>query len=211
MKIDEIRREYQKNTLSENSIEKDPILQFDHWFDYAKNTRILEVNAMTLATATTDGRPSARIVLLKDFDERGFVFYTSYEGRKGVELEQNPYAALVIYWKELERQVRIEGRVEKVSKIESDEYFESRPVESKMSAIVSKQSRPIQSRRNLEDLWVGFLNTNFNNNLTRPESWGGYRIVPSMIEFWQGRASRLHDRIVYSREGDFWKTERLQP
>jgi pyridoxamine 5'-phosphate oxidase len=211
MKVDEIRRDYQKNTLSENSIEKDPILQFGHWFDYATNTRILEVNAMTLATATSRGRPSARIVLLKDFDERGFVFYTSYEGRKAIELEQNPYAALVIYWKELERQVRIEGRVEKVSKIESDEYFESRPIESKMSAIVSKQSKVIQSRRHLEDLWVGFLKTNFNNNLTRPESWGGYRVVPSVIEFWQGRASRLHDRIVYSREVDHWKTARLQP
>lgn len=211
MKIDEIRRDYQKNTLNEISIETDPILQFENWFDYATNTRILEVNAMTLATATCNGRPSARIVLLKDFDARGFVFYTSYEGRKAIELEQNPYAALVIYWKELERQVRVEGSVEKVSKIESDKYFESRPIESKMSAIVSKQSSAIQSRRHLEDLWIGFLKTNFNNNIRRPETWGGYRVVPSVIEFWQGRASRLHDRIVYSREGDQWKTERLQP
>ena len=143
MKIDEIRREYQKETLSESSAEKDPLVQFGKWFEYAASTRIQDANAMTIATATPDGIPSARIVLLKEFDDRGFVFYSSYEGRKSVEIDQNPREAIVIYWKELERQVRIEGTVEKVTSEESDLYFESRPVESKMSAIVSKDRKSV--------------------------------------------------------------------
>jgi pyridoxamine 5'-phosphate oxidase len=211
MKIDEIRREYQKETLSESSAEKDPLVQFGKWFEYAASTRIQDVNAMTIATATPDGIPSARIVLLKEFDDRGFVFYSSYEGRKSVEIDQNPRAAIVIYWKELERQVRIEGTVEKVTSEESDLYFESRPVESKMSAIVSKQSRKIESRKHLENLWLEFLKSSFKNDLARPEYWGGFRVIPFAIEFWQGRASRLNDRILYRKKENEWIIERLQP
>ena len=211
MKIDEIRRDYHKSTLNESSIEENPIHQFESWFEYAVSLRIQDVNAMTLATATNHGIPSARIVLLKGFDERGFVFYSSYESRKGRELSKNPFAALVMYWKELERQIRIEGRIEQVSKQESDQYFESRPVESKMSAIISRQSSVIESRHHLESLWIEFLKGSFKNNLQRPETWGGYRVIPSRIEFWQGRASRLHDRIVYRLKGNSWITTRLQP
>jgi len=211
MKIDEIRRDYQKSTLNESSIEENPIHQFESWFEYAVSLKIQDVNAMTLATATNHGIPSARIVLLKGFDERGFVFYSSYQSRKGRELSKNPFAALVMYWKELERQVRIEGRIEQVSKQESDQYFESRPVESKMSAVISRQSSVIESRRHLESLWIEFLKVNFKNNLQRPETWGGYRVIPSRIEFWQGRANRLHDRIVYRLKGNSWITTRLQP
>jgi pyridoxamine 5'-phosphate oxidase len=211
MRIEEIRRDYQKHALSESDIDKDPVMQFGIWFENAVSAGIPDVNAMTLATATLEGMPSARIVLLKGFDEKGFVFYSNYEGRKGTEIENNPYAALLIFWNELERQVRIEGKVIKISKHESDEYFKSRPIESKMSAVVSMQSKAIESRRHLEDLWIKFLKENINKDISRPRYWGGYRVLPSRMEFWQGRASRLHDRIVYIRTGNTWGIERLQP
>ena len=211
MDIKKIRSEYSKDELKEELVESNPMTLFNQWFEAAVKSELSEVNAMTLATAAPDGKPSARTVLLKGFDEKGFVFYTNYKGRKAAEIEKNPFAALLIFWKELERQVRIEGKVEKVSAVESDEYFNSRPLESKMSAIVSKQSQPVESRQQLEQLWVEFLKENYNKDIPRPDYWGGYRVFPEKIEFWQGRPNRLHDRILYSRKGNEWKIERLQP
>ncbi len=211
MDIKKIRSEYSKDELKEELVESNPMTLFNQWFEAAVKSELSEVNAMTLATAAPDGKPSARTVLLKGFDEKGFVFYTNYKGRKAAEIEKNPFAALLIFWKELERQVRIEGKVEKVSAVESDEYFNSRPLESKMSAIVSKQSQPVESRQQLEQLWVEFLKKNYDKDIHRPDYWGGYRVFPEKIEFWQGRPNRLHDRILFSRKGNEWKIERLQP
>lgn len=211
MDIKKIRSEYSKVELKEEFLESNPMILFSQWFEGAVKSGLSEVNAMTLATATPDGKPSARTVLLKGFDERGFIFYTNYKGRKATEIEKNPFAALLIFWKELERQVRIEGKVEKVSLVESDEYFNSRPLESKMSAIVSKQSQPVESRHQLEELWVEFLKENYDKDIPRPDYWGGYRVIAEKIEFWQGRPNRLHDRILFSRTETGWKIERLQP
>ncbi len=211
MEINKIRQEYQREQLKDEELEADPLVLFEKWFETAHKADISEVNAMTLATVSSDGQPSARIVLLKGFDRRGFVFYTNYEGRKAKELDQNPKAALVIFWKELERQVRIEGKAEKVSAAESDEYFLSRPPESKMSAAVSRQSSVIASRQQLEEAWVDFLKNNYDKEIPRPEYWGGYRVIPEKIEFWQGRTNRLHDRILYTLKDKNWKIERLQP
>jgi pyridoxamine 5'-phosphate oxidase len=211
MEIEKIRKDYHRDELKDDELESNPMVLFDKWFNAAAASGISELNAMILATATPDGKPSARMVLLKGFDDRGFTFYTNYDGRKAKELKTNPYAALLIFWKELERQIRIEGMVEKVPDAESDEYFNSRPLESKMSAIVSKQSQPVESRRYLEDLWVDFLKDNYDKDIHRPDYWGGFRVLPEIIEFWQGRPNRLHDRILYSRQGNDWKIERLQP
>lgn len=211
MDIKKIRSEYSKDELKEELVESNPMTLFNQWFEAAVRSELSEVNAMTLATAAPDGKPSARTVLLKGFDEKGFVFYTNYKGRKAAEIEKNPFAALLIFWKELERQVRIEGKVEKVSLVESDEYFNSRPLESKMSAIVSKQSRVVDSRQQLEELWVEFLKENYDKDIPRPDYWGGYRVIAEKIEFWQGRPNRLHDRILFSRTETGWKIERLQP
>jgi pyridoxamine 5'-phosphate oxidase len=166
---------------------------------------------MTLATATPEGRPSARIVLLKGFDERGFVFYTSYEGRKGRELETNPTCALVFYWGELERQVRVEGRVSRIPEEESDEYFGSRPRGSQLGAWASEQSRPVEGRDALEERLRNLEAEYEGRELPRPPFWGGYRVEPEVMEFWQGRENRLHDRLVYRRSGGSWMRERLQP
>ena len=211
MDIKKFRSEYSRDELKDEGLEFNPMILFKHWFDAAVNLEISEVNAMTLATATPAGLPSARIVLLKEFDDKGFVFYTNYRGRKASEIEKNPNAALLIFWKELERQVRIEGKVEKVTNAESDEYFDSRPMESKMSAIVSEQSRPIESRRKMEVIWIEFLQNNYGTVIHRPDYWGGYRVIAEKIEFWQGRPNRMHDRILYSRLETGWSIKRLQP
>ncbi|MBK8968088.1 MAG: pyridoxamine 5'-phosphate oxidase [Lewinellaceae bacterium] len=207
-----LRRNYTQESLSKTAANPDPIAQFDHWFSEAMNSALPEPNAMTLATATPDGKPSARIVLLKSFDHQGFVFYTNYESQKGQELDNNPQAALLFCWLELERQVRIEGSVERVTPAESKAYFQSRPRESQIGAWASPQSRVIEGRFVLEEK-VQELATTFKHDavLPLPAFWGGYRVRPDVVEFWQGRESRLHDRIRYTREKIGWTIERLAP
>jgi len=209
--IADIRKDYSLHSLSETDIAANPIEQFTKWWKEALHSEIVEVNAMTLATATKDGKPSARIVLLKDYDEEGFVFYTNYNSHKGRELEENPFAALTFFWKEIERQVRIEGSVEKVTAAESDAYFLSRPEGSRIGAWASPQSEIIENRQILETNAKHFTGT-LKNNITRPPHWGGYRVMPLKIEFWQGRSNRLHDRIQYTKTNEgSWKAERLAP
>lgn len=208
--IADIRKDYSQQSFSENEADTNPIQQFAQWWNEAVASEIDEVNAMTLATADAGGKPSARIVLLKDFDEKGFVFFTNYESQKGKELLANPHACLVFFWKELERQVRIEGVAEKISAAESDEYFFSRPAGSRIGAWASPQSSVINNRNILDENVKKFENE-FGENIPRPPHWGGYRVAPSLIEFWQGRSNRLHDRIRYKKEDRGWKMDRLAP
>lgn len=210
--IADIRKEYKLQTLDEADVHINPIQQFHKWWNEALISEIVEVNAMTLATATASGKPSARIVLLKGYDESGFVFFTNYHSHKGVELEENPIASLVFFWKELERQVRIEGGVEKTTSNESDLYFHSRPIESRIGAWASPQSKVIASREVIEEN-VSELQKSFaGKDIDRPPHWGGYIVKPALIEFWQGRPGRLHDRIQYTSQADgSWKIERLAP
>lgn len=209
--VAEIRKEYSKEVLDESHTEQDPFAQFDKWWHEALSSEIDEVNAMTLATADTKGKPSARIVLLKGYDQNGFVFFTNYESRKGEQLQTNPQASLVFFWKELERQVRIEGMVERISASASDEYFFSRPVESQIGAWSSPQSRVIPSRITIEENVQSYQQLFSGKEIKRPPHWGGYVVKPGMIEFWQGRPSRLHDRIRYTYSGGSWTRERLAP
>lgn len=208
--IADIRKDYSQSSLTENDAAQNPIQQFAKWWDEAQTSEIDEINAMTLATADANGKPSARIVLLKGFDENGFVFFTNYESHKGKELLINPHACLVFFWKELERQIRIEGIVEKTSAQESDEYFFSRPAGSRIGAWASPQSTVINNRTILDENVQKFTN-DFGENIPRPSHWGGYRVMPSLIEFWQGRSNRLHDRIQYKKENCEWVMERLAP
>lgn len=207
-----LRKDYTFRGLSEADAHPDPFEQFRIWFDQALAAGLPEPNAMTISTVTSDGKPSARMVLLKDYDERGFVFYTNYESHKGQQLLQNPWGAITFWWAELERQVRIEGRVEQVSAIESDEYFHSRPRGSQLGAWVSAQSQVIDSREVLEDRLQQLEQEYKNKEIPRPPHWGGFRVIPTAIEFWQGRPSRLHDRLLYQfSEDGTWKIQRLSP
>jgi pyridoxamine 5'-phosphate oxidase len=211
MDASSLRREYTSVGLDESDLDPDPIVQFHGWFEKVIDADLHEPNAMILATATKDGRPSARTVLLKGYDERGFVFYTNYEGRKATELEANPMCALLFYWGELERQVRIEGRAARLPGEESDVYFMSRPRGSRLGAWASHQSMPVEDRSILEER-VRALEAEYEGQeIPRPPFWGGYRVEPEVVEFWQGRENRLHDRLVYRRTGGGWKIERLQP
>lgn len=206
----DMRKEYTNRGLSEADAAADPFAQFKTWFDAALAANLPEPNAMTVATANADGAPSARIVLLKGFDERGFVFYTNYTSRKGQELAANPRAALIFYWAELERQVRIEGHVEQTSAAESDAYFASRPQGSRLGAWVSPQSQVIAEREVL-DQRQHELEQTYADDVPRPPHWGGFLVVPHTVEFWQGRPSRLHDRLRYSLANGTWQIERLAP
>jgi pyridoxamine 5'-phosphate oxidase len=208
--IANIRQDYKLKSLLEEDVKKDPIEQFSTWWDEAVNSEITEVNAMTVATSTPDGVPAARIMLLKNFTNEGFIFFTNYRSRKGTMLAQNPHAALVFFWKELERQVRIEGIVSKVSEQESDAYFKSRPVGSRIGAWASPQSTPIAGRQVIEEN-VKKYSEQFGEEIPRPPHWGGFIVKPSKVEFWQGRSSRLHDRLLYTKIGSEWAIERLAP
>ena len=211
MDIGDMRRDFESEGLDREHLNDDPVRQFETWFEDARNAGILEPNAMSLATAGRDGLPDLRTVLLKYFDERGFVFYTNYGSRKAKELDDNPQAALLFPWIGLNRQVRIQGPVEKVSKAESLRYFASRPRGSQIGAWVSEQSKVITSRGLLEQK-VAQMKQKFSaGEVPLPDFWGGYRVVPERIEFWQGRPSRLHDRFEYVREEDGWIIQRLQP
>jgi pyridoxamine 5'-phosphate oxidase len=209
--IADIRTDYRMKSFLEADAASDPYTQFGHWWLEAVESKIEEVNAMTLATSSSDGFPSARIVLLKGYDKNGFVFFTNYNSQKGQEIAANPKACLLFFWKELERQVRIDGSIEKISAAESEEYFQSRPIGSRIGAWCSPQSSVIQDRSVL-DKNVEFYSNKFNaQEVPRPDHWGGYIVKPTTIEFWQGRSSRLHDRLRYSVQPEGWKLERLAP
>jgi pyridoxamine 5'-phosphate oxidase len=210
--INDLRREYTLAGLRRKDLDRDPMAQFAKWFQQALAAKLPEANAMTLATADKQGRPSARIVLLKTVDERGFIFYTNYESRKGRELEWNPNAALLFYWPELERQVSVAGTVGKIPRDESVKYFSSRPKGSRLAALVSNQSEPIPDRGLLEKRMAAMFAKFPGEDVPTPESWGGYCLAPHRMEFWQGRPSRLHDRFEYLRLLDnTWQIERLAP
>ena len=212
MNLDELRNDYQLFNLREEDLDPDPIRQFQIWFEFAVRREVPEVTAMALATATLEGRPSVRIVLLRGIDERGLCFFTNYESRKARELQANPYASSVFFWQGLERQVRIEGQVERTSDEESDRYFQGRPQGSRIGAWASPQSQVISSREILESEVRELENRFPDGSIPRPPNWGGYRLIPNLFEFWQGRPSRLHDRLRYSRQPEgAWLIERLAP
>jgi pyridoxamine 5'-phosphate oxidase len=207
----DLRLDYGRASLTESDVLDDPVAQFGKWFDEALHAKVNEPNAMSVATVDADGRPTSRIVLIKQFDQRGFTWYTNYDSQKGQQLRDRPHAALLFFWSELERQVRIEGKVVKTSAGESDQYFYSRPVKSQIAAIASRQSAPIADRQQMEANFDAAASA-AGEHPVRPENWGGYRLEPVRIEFWQGRRSRFHDRIVYVKQADGrWVKERLQP
>lgn len=206
-----LRKDYGQATLSEHDVDQDPFRQFTAWFEQALKAEVNEPNAMSVATVDEQGRPTSRIVLIKQFDARGFTWYTNYDSQKGRQLHSNPHAALLFFWPELERQIRIEGRVIRTSDEESDKYFHSRPLKSRLAAIASAQSMPIANRAALEAHYDAVAKQ-YGEEPPRPDNWGGFRLVPERLEFWQGRRSRFHDRIVYTLQADgSWMRQRLQP
>ncbi len=209
--IADIRKDYKLESLLEKDVKSNPFQQFSIWWEEAMKSEIDEVNSMTLATVGSSGKPSARIVLLKGYTSEGFVFFTNYLSRKGKEMDENPHVALVFFWKELERQIRVEGTVEKICEEDSDTYFNSRPEESKIGAWASPQSTPIADRYIIEDNVQKYTEKFSTEKISRPPHWGGYIVRPIKIEFWQGRSSRLHDRIQYTLLGNEWNIERLAP
>lgn len=211
MSIADLRKEYTQAGLCETDAERQPVPQFQRWFDQAVAAGIPDANAMTLATCTPDGVPSARIVLLKGLDDRGLLFFTNYLSRKGQELANNPRAALVFFWADLERQVRVEGHVEKATEAESDDYYHSRPRNSRLGAWASEQSAVLADRAELERLHQELLARYGDGEIPRPPHWGGFRLIPTAFEFWQGRPSRLHDRLRYRLDAGQWLRERLAP
>ncbi len=210
MDIASLRQEYMQAGFAEADAHPDPVVQFERWFEDALRARVPLPNAMTLATVTEQGTPAARVVLLKGIEDGGFVFYTNYRSRKGRELDKRADASLVFLWSELERQVRVEGRTEKVPESASDEYFASRPLGARLSAWASAQSEPVRDRKALEDA-LASMSERHGEQPPRPPHWGGYRLVPSAIEFWQGRPNRLHDRLLYRRARNAWRIARLAP
>jgi pyridoxamine 5'-phosphate oxidase len=206
-----LRRQYEAHGLRRAELHHDPLEQFATWFSTAVNSALPDANAISLATATPHGRPSVRVVLLKSFDHNGFVFFTNYRSSKGRELEANPQAAFVVYWVQLERQIRVAGRVEKISRAESEAYFHSRPRGSQLGAWVSHQSEVIDARRMLEARLSELEERFADQEIPCPEHWGGYRVKPERIEFWQGRPNRLHDRFRYTPQGESWRIDRLAP
>jgi len=209
--INTLRHDFSKQTLDEKDVHKNPVTQFSKWFTEAVDAKVNEPNAMTVCTATKVGKPSARIILLRNFDDNGFVFYTNYNSRKGGEIIENPNAALLFFWPELERQVRIEGVLSKQSAEESDLYFKSRPRTSKLGAWTSAQSKVIPNRKTLDEEYEKLSEKYPGEDVPRPDHWGGYLLKPFSIEFWQGRPSRLHDRILYTKENGEWNIMRLAP
>ncbi|MGP8214570.1 MAG: pyridoxamine 5'-phosphate oxidase [Bacteroidia bacterium] len=203
--------QFEAGTLDESQVDKNPILQFEKWFGEAMEHKVPEENSFVLSTATRNGLPSSRVVLLKAVDTKGFIFFTNYASRKAIELMENPFASMNFYWPSLHRQVHVEGTVERVSAKESKEYFHSRPRASQAGAWISPQSRPIKSRAELEAMHAAYMKEHENKEIPYPEHWGGYRILPKYIEFWQGRTNRLHDRIVYTLINDKWSIGRIAP
>jgi pyridoxamine-phosphate oxidase len=211
MDLSDLRRDFALKTLDEKDVLPDPLAQFEVWFQEAVESKILEPNAMNLSTVGRDMKPSSRIVLLKQVKAEGFIFFTNYESRKAKQIEENENVALTFLWNELERQVRIEGIAEKISPRDSDSYFERRPQASKLGAWASPQSEPIPDRKYLENLMTEFEERFMDKEVNRPHNWGGYVVKPALIEFWQGRQNRLHDRIQYSLSGGMWTIRRLAP
>ncbi len=209
----ETRHDYEKAQLDESAVDRDPFAQFQTWFDAANEAQVPEPNSMVVATASAEGRPSGRVVLMRGFDDRGFVFYTNYESRKGSDLAANPFASAVWFWQGMERQIRVEGSVERVDPAESDDYWRGRPRMSKLGAWVSDQSAAVESRGALETEMEALKQRFPDDEIPRPPHWGGFRIIPTVIEFWQGRRSRLHDRVVYRRDSRdaAWEIVRLSP